>query len=99
MSAQSGESLNIGVIPASETIFAPPPPRPPPKITKVTITDGGIQVIIDSAESGSRYILEASTDLQNWLDVDSQTGGDLPLTLDNPLQIEFPYRFYRVRVE
>ena len=59
------------------------------------MTDGSARVTINS-QPGTSYLLQASTDLRQWMDLRTEPAGGYTLALDDPAAAAFSQRFYRV---
>jgi uncharacterized delta-60 repeat protein len=66
------------------------------QLTSVTVTPGGVMVTFTGIP-GHTYVFEASSDLINWLDVDTATAVDATVTFTDSGASGFDQRFYRVR--
>jgi hypothetical protein len=58
------------------------------------LTNGSFQVQI-AGPTGKTYVLQASTNLLNWVSISTSTPSLTPFTVNDPNATNFSYRFYR----
>src|SRR5262249_7596482 len=74
--------------------FTVPPNAGKTLLAATRLPDGGVRFQIDGL-SPTRYAIEASRDLQNWIELGT---GTLPATFTDPDAAIFATRFYRARI-
>ncbi len=95
MMSSAGGSVDVGLIPI---LRKPLPPKEPPILGGLFI-DSSLFRLTLSSRPGCRYILQASTNLLDWVPLVTKPGTGLALTLEDADLATFEHRFYRVGVE
>ena len=93
MSAPGGETFGTGLIPAVQgggVAIAKP------TFNSVPAFDGtGLRLTLYS-QPGIAYVLQATTNLVDWVSLSTNTPTGVTITLQDSNAAVFPYRFYRV---
>jgi hypothetical protein len=76
--------------------ISPLPQAAVPGIEPGGFTTNGIMPLQLSGLAGWSYILQASTDLSNWISIGTNVPVATPFYMFDPAAANFPYRFYRV---
>jgi hypothetical protein len=58
-------------------------------------TNGAVSFQVNGPQ-GTTFIVQASTNLANWLNIATNTLGAVPTTFVDPVAEQFPTRFYRI---
>jgi hypothetical protein len=86
---------NSGSFEAAFTI-CPPAQKPTPSIRPVGFTTNGILQLELSGLAGKSYLLQASTNLSDWISIGTNLPMATPFDISDPAAANFPARFYRV---
>lgn len=93
MSASGGETFNTGLIPAVQSGGVA---VAKPSFYSVPAFDGSSLRLTLFSQPGIAYVLQASTNLVDWVSLSTNKSIGVTVTLQDSNSTVFPYRFYRV---
>ena len=96
MFASGGVTLSAGILPVLGTneIFQ----TVPPNISPGAQMQGGVFAFSFQSQPGRNYVVEASTNLSDWLPIWTNAGTGTGLLFEDAQAAQYRWRFYRVVV-
>jgi hypothetical protein len=68
-------------------------PLPAPAFASLTINNGALQMTVSNLTTGGTVVLQASTNLQNWVSIQTNAVNSSTLSVTNP--INQPAQFFK----
>ena len=86
------------VLSASQSFNVTVNPLTNPVLGSATYAGGQFSFSVTSGTTGPDYILQASTDLMNWVSIQTNSSPTLPFTATDTNVADFPVRYYRIQL-